>query len=196
MSAACPFRVSGFTFSGVPGVVIGHNDKVAWGMTNLGPDVTDFYLEQVSGDTYLRDGAAGPLVKRQEIIKVAGGADVPLTVRSTVHGPILSDVVPAIDEAGDRSVVRGAPQTNRYAVSLAWTALTPGTRLTRSSRSTRRDGLGRLPRGGRRVLRAVAEPRLRRHGRPHRLPGARPIPVRRSATPGAPPGYWPAPGWD
>ncbi len=49
LSAACPFRVSGFTFSGLPGVVIGHNDKVAWGMTNLSPDVTDFYLEQVSG---------------------------------------------------------------------------------------------------------------------------------------------------
>ena len=58
LSAACPFRVSGFTFSGLPGVVIGHNDKVAWGMTNLGPDVTDFYLEQVSGDSYLRDRAA------------------------------------------------------------------------------------------------------------------------------------------
>ena len=56
LSAACPFQVSGFTFSGLPGVVIGHNDKVAWGMTNLGPDVTDFYLEQVSGDGYLRDG--------------------------------------------------------------------------------------------------------------------------------------------
>ena len=49
VSAACPFRVSGFTFSGLPGVVIGHNDKIAWGMTNLGPDVTDFYLEQVTG---------------------------------------------------------------------------------------------------------------------------------------------------
>ena len=53
---ACPFDVAGFTFSGVPGVVIGHNDRIAWGFTNLGPDVTDLYLEQVDGDRYLYKG--------------------------------------------------------------------------------------------------------------------------------------------
>lgn len=196
VSPACPFRVSGFTFSGLPGVVIGHNDKVAWGMTNLGPDVTDFFLEQVTGDAYLRDGENTPLVQRKEVIKVAGGADVPITVRSTVHGPILSDVVPDIDTAGDRSVVRGAAQSNRYAVSLAWTALTPGTTA---------DAIFALNRAGNwsdfrkaAALFSVPSQNLVYADTAghigYQAPGK--IPVRRSSTPGAPPGFWPAPGWD
>jgi len=196
LSAACPFQVSGFTFSGLPGVVIGHNDKIAWGMTNLGPDVTDFYLEQVSGDGYLRDGLTKPLETRQEVIKVAGGADVPLTVRSTVHGPIMSDIVPAIDAAGDRSVVRGAPQSNRYAVSLAWTALTPGTtadaifalnRATNWSDFRKAAALFSVP--SQNLVYADTAGHIG-----YQAPGK--IPVRRSATPAAPPGFWPSPGWD
>lgn len=196
LSAACPFQVSGFAFSGLPGVVIGHNDKVAWGMTNLGPDVTDFYLEQVSGDSYLRDGLNARIVKREETIKVAGGADVPLTVRSTVHGPILSDVVPAIDAAGDRSVVRGAPQSNRYAVSLAWTALTPGTtadaifalnKATNWADFRKAAALFSVP--SQNLVYADTAGHIG-----YQAPGK--IPVRRSATPGSPPGFWPSPGWD
>ena len=41
LDADCPFDVTGFTFSGLPGVVIGHNQQIAWGFTNLGPDVID-----------------------------------------------------------------------------------------------------------------------------------------------------------
>ena len=52
----CPFDVSGFTFSGMPGVVIGHNRDIAWGMTNLDPDVSDLYLEKITGKTYLYGG--------------------------------------------------------------------------------------------------------------------------------------------
>lgn len=196
VSPACPFRVSGFTFSGLPGVVIGHNDKIAWGMTNLNPDVTDFYLEQVSGEKYLRDGRNLPLTTRQETIKVAGGNDVPLTVRSTVHGPILSDVLPAVDEAGDRSVVRGAPQSNRYAVSLAWTALTPGTTadavfaLNRASNwSDFRKAAALFSVPSQNLVYADTSGHIG-----YQAPGR--IPVRRSATPGAPPGFWPSPGWD
>ena len=47
VAAACPFDVAGYSFSGLPGVVIGHNQSIAWGFTNLGPDVSDFFLEQV-----------------------------------------------------------------------------------------------------------------------------------------------------
>ena len=196
VSAACPFRVSGFTFSGLPGVVIGHNGTVAWGMTNLGPDVTDFYLEQVSGEKYLRDGRNIPLETRHEVIKVAGGADVPLTVRSTVHGPILSDVLPAVDAAGDRSVVRGAPQSNRYAVSLAWTALAPGSTadavfaLNRASNWTEfRKAASLFSVPSQNLVYADTAGHIG-----YQAPGR--IPVRRSATPGSPPGFWPSPGWD
>ncbi len=180
----------------MPGVVIGHNDTVAWGMTNLGPDVTDFYLEQVTGSTYLRDGAQVPLEVREETIKVAGGADVPLTVRSTAHGPIMSDVAKAVDEAGDRVVVRGAPQSGRYAVSLAWTALTPGTAADAIFALNRARGwddfraaAAQFTVPSQNLVYADTSGRIG-----YQAPGR--IPVRRSSTPGAAPGYWPAPGWD
>ena len=88
----CPFDVSGFTFAGVPGVVIGHNRDIAWGMTNLDPDVTDLFLEKVSGKTYLRDGRQVPLVERDEVIGSPAAGPGLITVRSTAHGPLLSDV--------------------------------------------------------------------------------------------------------
>ncbi len=50
----CPFDVSGFTFAGVPGVIIGHNQQIAWGLANLGADVSYLYLEAVEGERYLR----------------------------------------------------------------------------------------------------------------------------------------------
>jgi hypothetical protein len=52
LTGACPLDVTGFGFSGVPGIVIGRSDRIAWGFTNLGPDVTDLYLERISGGTY------------------------------------------------------------------------------------------------------------------------------------------------
>ncbi|WP_025158367.1 penicillin acylase family protein [Leifsonia aquatica] len=122
----CPFDVSGFGFSGFPGVVIGHNDRISWGFTNLGPDVADLYVEKVTGDTYEYDGAQVPLETRRETIVVAGGADVTITVRSTRHGPIitdLSDDYAAI--AKDQAGKLGVP-AQQFQLSLQWTALTPG----------------------------------------------------------------------
>jgi penicillin G amidase len=112
---ACPFDVSGFGFSGLPGVVIGHNQRVAWGFTNLGPDVTDLYLERVGGGTYEYKGRREPLRTRTEQIKVAGAEPVTLTVRATRHGPLLSDALDDARRAG-----------NGLAVALRWTALEPG----------------------------------------------------------------------
>jgi len=124
----CPFDVSGFTFSGFPGVVVGQNQQIAWGFTNLGPDVLDLYLEKVEGKTYRYDGKQRPLGMRDEEIKVHGRSKpFRFTVRSTRHGPLLSDVstqlstVGANAPAGDDAPERG----NGYAVSIAWTALTP-----------------------------------------------------------------------
>ncbi|WP_353116166.1 penicillin acylase family protein [Microbacterium sp.] len=143
VSDACPFDVSGYSFSGLPGIVIGHNAKIAWGFTNLTTDVTDLYIEKVEGDKYWRDGALVPLDVRKEKIKVAGGKDIDLTIRSTVHGPIISGLTedftalakkPALENGrltSGGSVADGpqlgAPATGEYAVSLRWTALDPGT---------------------------------------------------------------------
>ncbi|GAB2859687.1 hypothetical protein GCM10027176_72370 [Actinoallomurus bryophytorum] len=115
LTAACPYDVSGFTFSGVPGVVIGHNQRIAWGFTNLGPDVSDLYLERVSGGTYEYKGKREPLQTRTERIAVAGAKPVTITVRATRHGPLLSDAMDEARRAG-----------NGLAVALRWTALDPG----------------------------------------------------------------------
>ncbi|MET7328723.1 penicillin acylase family protein [Nonomuraea sp. NPDC005650] len=115
VTEACPYDVTGFTFSGVPGVIIGQTDKIAWGFTNLGPDVADLFLEQVQGDTYLYKGQQLKLETRQEKIKVAGGAPVTITVKSTRHGPLINDVISAAKPSGEAN-----------AVALQWTALTPG----------------------------------------------------------------------
>ncbi len=121
----CPFDVAGFTFAGLPGVVIGHNARIAWGFTNLGADVTDLYLERLLGDRAEYAGRYERLGVRQETIKVRGGADVPLTVRSTRHGPLLSDVLTGVRDAG-RNTIDGANDSTTYDVALSWTALTPG----------------------------------------------------------------------
>lgn len=137
----CPFDVAGFSFSGLPGIVIGHNQHMAWGFTNLTTDVADLYIERVDGDSYWQDGDEHPIAVRQETIKVAGGEDVPLEVRSTGHGPILSGLTPDFTSiAEDPRFGSGSgsgettesPDTDatalpgEFAVSLRWTALDPG----------------------------------------------------------------------
>ncbi|WP_289007894.1 penicillin acylase family protein [uncultured Thermomonospora sp.] len=110
----CPLDVTGFTFSGTPGVIIGHNDRIAWGFTNLGPDVADLYLEKITGDAYEYKGSREPLQTRVEEIKVAGSDPVRITVRATRHGPIVSDVMDIEPIAGEGT-----------AVALRWVALEP-----------------------------------------------------------------------
>lgn len=129
VSQACPYDVAGFSFSGVPGVIVGHNADIAWGFTNLGPDVTDLYVEQITGDTWRYDDRDLPLNTRTETIEVAGGKDVEITVRSTRHGPIISDVNDLVADVADASPLAraGTEGGAEYAISLQWTALQPST---------------------------------------------------------------------
>lgn len=142
VTAECPFDVAGFSFSGLPGIVIGHNQHVAWGFTNLTTDVADLYVERLSGDNYWKDNKQLPVETRDETIVVAGGKDVPLTVRSTGHGPIISGLTPdftAIAEnprtgkgVGTAEIpvepeADGIVTDGEYAVSLRWTALDAST---------------------------------------------------------------------
>jgi penicillin amidase len=115
LTETCSYDVTGFTFSGVPGVIIGHTDKIAWGFTNLGPDVADLFLEQVDDKTYLYQGERVPLETREERIEVAGGEPVTITVRSTRHGPLINEVMGQVKPTGEAN-----------AVALSWTALMPG----------------------------------------------------------------------
>ncbi|WP_406075557.1 penicillin acylase family protein [Streptomyces virginiae] len=128
VSAQCQYDVAGYTFSGMPGVVIGHNTDIAWGMTNLGADVTDLYLEQVKPEGYVYDNKVLPFTTREEVIKIAGGDSKKITVRTTNNGPLVSDRSEELGTVGSRApVASSAPDRgDGYAVALRWTALDPG----------------------------------------------------------------------
>lgn len=104
----CPFDVAGFSFSGLPGIVIGHNAEIAWGFTNLTTDVADLYVERVEADGYWQDGVKHPFTTRTETIAVAGGADVELEIRETGHGPIVSGLEPDFTAISEQPRVTGA----------------------------------------------------------------------------------------
>lgn len=89
------FDVAGVTLPGLPFVIVGHNQRIAWGFTNVGPTVEDAYVETFNADgQYLTpDGWKTP-EHRQEVIHVKGKPDVAVEVRLTRHGPIFSELIP------------------------------------------------------------------------------------------------------
>jgi len=103
------WNVSGVTLPGTPGIIVGHNDRIAWGITNLHYDVQDLYRERLDtrSGQYLFQGRAQPLRAEREVILVKGGKPVEHTVLSTHHGPLL-----------------GATGTER--MSLRWVAAESG----------------------------------------------------------------------
>ncbi|MEU6522829.1 penicillin acylase family protein [Streptomyces sp. NPDC046924] len=128
VSPTCQYDVTGFTFAGMPGVIIGHNADVAWGLTNSGVDATDLYLEKITGEGYQYDGEVVPFKTREETIKVAGGASRKIVVRETGNGPLLSDRSPELVRTGKKATVDSAApdRGDGYGVSLRWTALEAG----------------------------------------------------------------------
>ncbi len=103
------FHAAGVSLPGVPYLVVGHNDHVAWGFTNLGADVQDLYIEHLnaSGSTttfQTPDGAWQPVTHRQEIIRVRGGRTVTLDVLSTRHGNIETPLINAILPSEPRAI--------------------------------------------------------------------------------------------
>lgn len=137
ISSECPFNVVGYSFAGVPAVVVGHNDRIAWGVTNVGPDVQDLYLERVNPENpnqYEVDGAWVDMEIREEVLTIPGGNPITITVRSTRHGPILSDVDDDLAALAEGTALdEGGP----IAISLRWTALEPSTILTAAPRLNR-----------------------------------------------------------
>ncbi len=87
--------VVGVTLPGVPCVVVGHNQRVAWGFTNVGPTVTDVYIENFNADgAYQTPSGWVQPEHRMEIIHVKGQPDETVDVRITRHGPIITEIVP------------------------------------------------------------------------------------------------------
>ncbi|KUN87822.1 penicillin amidase [Streptomyces bungoensis] len=132
VSSTCQYDVTGYTFAGMPGVIIGHNADIAWGMTNSGVDVTDLYLEKVTANGYQYDGKVRPFRTREETIKVAGGAAKKIVVRQTQDGmPLLSDRDDELVQVGRKAAVNTAApdRGDGYGIALRWTALDPGTSM-------------------------------------------------------------------
>jgi penicillin G amidase len=108
------YNAKGFTLPGAPLIVLGHNDRIAWGFTNNGADVQDLYIETFDKDHpdfYLYRGADRTNSRQaqvfDEVIHVKGQADEHLRIVVTRHGPIVY-------REGDK------------AYALRWTALEPG----------------------------------------------------------------------
>jgi penicillin amidase len=112
----------GFGFAGVPGVVAGHNQNIAWGVTNGSTDVQDLFVEKLdeAGHPGQFQSASGwkPMQTTTEVIKVKDGEPVTRTIRFTDHGPLLSDALTAIS-----STLVTSPTE---ALSFQWTASHPG----------------------------------------------------------------------
>ncbi len=102
------FSVAGATLAGAPGVIIGQNQSIGWGLTNVNPDVQDLYRIQTEadGESYLVDGAVHRLGRRQEHLAVRGRPDETLTCWDSIWGPVIYEEPAA-------------------KVALAWTALQP-----------------------------------------------------------------------
>ncbi|MGD1993661.1 MAG: penicillin acylase family protein, partial [Anaerolineae bacterium] len=118
----CPFNVVGSSFPSAPGVIIGHNDRIAWGVTNLGPDVQDLFIERINLENpsqYQFQGEWHDIDIVREVIEVAGREEpLVVDVRITRHGPIINDVGGGTEE---KWTFGWQP------LALSWTALQPGT---------------------------------------------------------------------
>ncbi|MFY9114581.1 MAG: penicillin acylase family protein, partial [Dethiobacteria bacterium] len=89
-------NVTGVIFPGVPGVIAGYNEHIAWAETNLGPDVMDLYEIKFHEDDpykYLFDGEWIDAEVINDTVKVRGGEDIELEIIVTRHGPVISDTV-------------------------------------------------------------------------------------------------------
>ncbi|MEK6242888.1 MAG: penicillin acylase family protein [Pseudomonadota bacterium] len=107
-------NVIGATLPGVPGVILGRNDRIAWGFTNTGPDVQDLYIEKLdAAGGYLAPEGARPFQVIDETIRVKGAESEKLRIRVSRHGPVISDVMHTALELAPRG----------HVIAFAWTAL-------------------------------------------------------------------------
>jgi penicillin G amidase len=108
------WNVEGFALPGTPLVIIGHNERIAWGFTNSNVDVQELYAENFVAEnslTYRANGSVAQAESRKETIHVRGKQDVTLDVVVTRHGPIVR---------------RDPPEAGGRAYALRWIALEPG----------------------------------------------------------------------
>ena len=89
------FDVAGVTLPGLPYVIVGHNQRIAWGFTNVGPAVEEVYVEKFNSSGEYQTGQGWSKAdNRHEIIHVKGKPDIAIDVTVTRHGPIITQLVP------------------------------------------------------------------------------------------------------
>lgn len=95
MSVEAPgLALTGGTLPGIPFHLVGHNGRIAWGTTTTHADTVDLFVEKLVGeDSYQTPQGAERFATREETIKVKGSTDVKLVVRTTRHGPVISDMI-------------------------------------------------------------------------------------------------------
>jgi penicillin amidase len=87
--------VAGVTLPGMPYVIVGHNQRIAWGFTNVEPTVVDAFIENFNGQgAYQTPQGWQQPERRAEVIHIKGKPDVTVDVRITRHGPIITDMLP------------------------------------------------------------------------------------------------------
>lgn len=107
-------NVAGVIFAGVPGIILGHNEEIAWGVTNVGPDVQQLYIEKRNPNNeheFLFEDEWEEAEVIAEPIEVKGAETIDYEVVETRHGPIVSEFA---EDSGKEEVL-----------SLRWTALDP-----------------------------------------------------------------------
>lgn len=90
-------NVAGYSLPGTPLVILGHTDTIAWGLTNVMADDADFYLEKpdsLDAEKYLFKGEWKEVSIEQDTIYIKDSSAVPITIRRTIHGPVINDVYP------------------------------------------------------------------------------------------------------
>ncbi len=121
-------NVAGVTIPGIPFVVIGHNARIGWGLTNVGSDVQDFFVEQLdaSRQRYRVGEDWVPLEVRRHEIRVSGRRQpLMFDVRSTRHGPVRradewSEAYPGDPPLPALSSVEGPAQLGETVLALKW----------------------------------------------------------------------------
>jgi len=109
-------NIVGGTLPGVPFVVLGRNDQLAWTFTTTLGDTQDLFVERVAPNdpaSYVTPTGTAKFESRQEVIRV-GSEERRITVRATRHGPVISDAVKSAGEAAPKG----------HVLALAWAALT------------------------------------------------------------------------
>ncbi|MFP4636948.1 MAG: penicillin acylase family protein [Spirochaetaceae bacterium] len=188
--------VAGYSFAGVPGVVVGHNDRIAWGVTNLSPDVQDLFIERINPADPLQyevNGEWRDMKVRTEEIEVSGKREPHvIRVRETRHGPLITDLE---SNAQFREFNVGPPRFSAEALaptelSLQWTALEPNRTMESVHRLNRasdfeefREAVSRFDVPAQNFLYADVDGNIG-----YQAPGR--IPIRRKGS-----GRLPAPGW-